>query len=269
VVDTAEADDRRIRAGSVIRRHAAWVIRRRVNRNHASRVTTNHAVVTDRGAMNTTIPTTTTYNVLAVSFDEDLNAYAALTKLKELDGQGQVALDEAAVIERGRDGTITVKDRVESPQLVGTAGGGLTGLLVGVLGGPLGVLLGGSTGMLIGSLFDLDEADQIDTALGEIAKSVEAGHTAVIAVVTEPSAEIVDAAMRVFGGSVTRRGVADVEAELAAVEEAQRKAAHEAQQELMRGRRDHAREAAHAKVEALKAKLGGHDSEAVEATPAA
>jgi uncharacterized membrane protein len=212
----------------------------------------------------------TTYNVIAVAFDEDINAYAALTKLKELDSQGQIALNEAVVAERGADGAMTVKDNVDSVQLAGTAGGGLTGLLLGVIGGPLGVLIGGSSGMLIGSLFDLDDAERVETTLGEIAKSVQPGHTAVLAVVTEPTAEVIDAAMAALGGTVTRRSVFDVEAEIAAAEEAERKAAHEAQRELMRGRRDQTRESAHAKVEALKAKFARHDGAAgAEASPAA
>jgi uncharacterized membrane protein len=209
---------------------------------------------TTPGGADTLMPTA--YNVIAVAFDEDLNAYAALTKLKELDSQGQIDVNEAVVVERAADASLTVKDRAGSMQLAGTAGGGLTGLLVGVLGGPLGVLIGGPTGMLIGSLFDLDETERVETAMGEIAKSIQTERTALLAVVTEPSAEVLDAAMASFGGTVTRRCVADVEAEMAAVEKAQRAAAREAEQELMRARRDQTRDAAHAKVEALKAKLG-------------
>jgi uncharacterized membrane protein len=209
------------------------------------------------GGPDTGVPST--YNVIAISFGEDVNAYAALTKLKELDAQGQIDVHEAVVVQRDGDGALTVKDEVGSPELLGTAGGGLTGLLLGVLGGPVGVLLGGTTGLLAGSLLDLDEADRIETALGELSKSVEPGRTAVLAVVTEPSAEVVDAAMAALGGTVLRRSVYEVEAELAAIEQAERKAAREAQLELMRSRRDHDREAAHAKVEALKAKLARHD----------
>ena len=201
----------------------------------------------------------TTYNVIAVAFDADVNAYAALTKLKELDAQDQIEVHEAVVAQRATDGTLTVKDRVGSPELVGTAGGGLTGLLVGILGGPVGVLIGGSTGLLVGSLFDLDEADQVETTLGELSKSVAPDATAVLAVVTEPSPEIVDAAMAALGGDVLRRSVDEVEAEVAAIEEAERKAAFEAERELVRSRRDRDRDAAHAKVEAIKAKLARSD----------
>jgi uncharacterized membrane protein len=186
--------------------------------------------------------------------------------LKELDSQDQIAVDEAVVVERAADASLTVKDRAGSVQLAGTAEGGLTGLLVGVLGGPIGMLIGGPTGMMIGSLFDLDEADRVQSTLGEIAKSIQPERTAVLAVVTEPSAEVIDAAMASFGGTVTRRSVADVEAEIAAVEKAQRAAAREAEQELMRARRDQTSDAAHARVEALKAKLGGHDAEAAPAS---
>ena len=227
-----------------------------------------NTTTTTTGRADAAVPTT--YNVIAVAFDEDINAYAASTKLKELDSQGQIALNEAVVVERAADGTMTVKDRVDSVQLAGTAGGGLTGLLLGVIGGPLGVLIGGSTGLMVGSLFDLDEAEQVETTLGQIAKSVQPEHTAVLAVVTEPSAAVIDAAMAAYGGTVTRRSVADVEAEIAAVETAQRKAAREAQQELMRARREETREAAHAKVEKLKAKLArGEGTSADPERPAA
>ncbi len=201
----------------------------------------------------------TTYNVIAVAFDADANAYLALTKLKELDAQDQIKVHEAVVVERAADGTLTVKDRVGSTELVGTAGGGLTGLLVGILGGPLGVLIGGTTGLLVGSLFDLDEAEQVETALGRLSKSVEPGATAVLAVVSEPSPEVIDAAMADLGGTVLRRSVYEVEAEVAAIEKAERKAAREAQLELVRSRRDRDRDAAHAKVAALKAKLARRD----------
>jgi len=147
------------------------------------------------------------------------------------------------------------------------AGGGLTGLLLGILGGPVGVLIGGSTGLLVGSLFDLDEADQVETTLGELSKSVAPDATAVLAVVTEPSPEIVDAAMAALGGDVLRRSVDEVEAEVAAIEEAERKAAFEAERELVRSRRDRDRDAAHAKVEALKAKLGRHDGTSAKGEP--
>jgi uncharacterized membrane protein len=200
---------------------------------------------------------TSPYNVLAVSFDPDENAYEALTTLKTLDGQGQLGVEAAAVVVRDDNGDIAVKDSVESFQYAATASGGTIGLLIGILGGPLGVLIGGTYGLMLGSLVDLDEAERSESVLSDISASVRPGHPALLAQVTEQSPDVVDAAMARLGGTVLRRPVADVEAEIAAAEKAQREAKREARKELARGRREHTKEQAHAKVEKLKAKLHG------------
>ena len=194
------------------------------------------------------------YNVIAVSFEDDQNAYNALTRLKELDSQKRIEVQEAVVAARGEDGQVVEKDRTGSDFLPGTAGGGLTGLLLGIIGGPLGMLIGGTAGLMAGSMFDIADADETDSALSRISASVKPGRTAVLAVVTEQSHEVVDSAMSQFGGTVLRRPVAEVEAEIAAAEEAERKAKLEARKELVRSRHEHNKEAIHAKVAELKAK---------------
>ena len=57
---------------------------------------------------------------------------------------------------------------------------------------------------------------------------------------------------------MVRRPVAEVEAEIAAAEEAQRNAKREARKELAQARHQQHSDAVAAKVEALKAKLHGH-----------
>ena len=95
---------------------------------------------------------------------------------------------------------------------------------------------------------------------------VKPGHTALLAVVDEPSTEIVDTAMSDLGGTVVRRSVADVEAEVAAAEDAERKAKLEARKELDRARRERDKTAVNAKLDALKAKLHhGQQSEPADA----
>jgi uncharacterized membrane protein len=195
------------------------------------------------------------HNVICVSFAADNDAYAALTALKELAGQDRLGMEAAAVIERGEDGAVVVKDSTGSFDYAGTASGGLIGLLVGIIGGPLGVLLGGTYGLMVGSLFDLTDAEDTESVLSEMSTSARPGHTTLLAEVTEPSPDIVDAAMTRFNGTVLRRPVADVEAEIATAEEAQRKAKREATQELLRGKRDRGEAQVRAKVDELKAKL--------------
>ena len=198
---------------------------------------------------------TSAYNVIAVSFDPDTNAYAALTMLKDLDAQQRLSLQSAAVVVRGADGQIDIKDQVGNDEFAGTAGGGLIGVLVGILGGPLGVLLGGSYGLLVGSLVDLGEVEQSESVLSQISASVKPGHTALLAEVNEQSPEVVDTAVAELGGTVLRRPVAEVEAEIAAAEEAQREAQRKATKELLDGKREHSKQEVHTRVERLKAKL--------------
>ena len=58
------------------------------------------------------------------------------------------------------------------------------------------------------------------------------------------------------GGTVARRSVADVEAEIAAAESVERKATWEARKGLVRGRHERDKAAVAAKLDDLKAKLG-------------
>jgi uncharacterized membrane protein len=198
-------------------------------------------------------------NVLVVTFGEDpqndKNAYQALTDLKQLDSQDQIKIAGAAVVTRDVDGRVDIKSDVGEDPYVGTATGGLMGLLIGIIGGPLGMLIGGGYGMLLGSLFDIDEVDTTESVLGEISKQVRPTRTALLAQVSEQSPEIIDAAMERLGGEVLRRPAVDVEEEIAAAEEAQRKAKHEARKELQKARVEETKTNAHAKVEEMKAKL--------------
>jgi uncharacterized membrane protein len=194
-------------------------------------------------------------NAIAVSFEQDHTAYKALTSLEELDSQQRVLVRDAVVVVRDEDGQVVVKDRTESTFPAATAGGGLIGLLIGVLGGPLGVVVGGISGLIVGSLFDISDIEDADSALAAISSSVRLGHAGLLAVVDEQSPEVVDAAMSDLDGTVIRRTVADVEAEIAAAESAQRKAKREARKELIRETHEHDKAAVRAKLEELKAKL--------------
>ena len=211
---------------------------------------------------NTTAHTTTNgtalqsaYNVISVAFEDDANAYTALTTLKQLDTQGQVKVQAAAVVARGDDGKLIVKDQVGDVDYVGTVSGGTLGLLIGILGGPLGVLLGGATGLLLGSLYDLDDADTTESALGEVSKSVQVGRNSLLAQVVEQSPEVLDTAMARLGGTVLRRPVYEIEGEIARAQEAQRDAKKQANAKLREARHEKTRAQAHAKVEELKSKL--------------
>jgi uncharacterized membrane protein len=194
-------------------------------------------------------------NVIVVNFSEDSKAYEAMSALKDLDSQKQLDLAGAAIVVRNEDGRVVVKDETGDDSFGGTVSGGLIGLLIGIIGGPFGVLIGGATGVLLGSLYDADDEDDTESALSDVSKSVQVGRTALLADVTEQSTAVVDDAMQKLGGTVLRRGAEDVEAEIAATEEAQRNAKNEAREALLKSRQEKHKQDVQAKVEELKAKL--------------
>jgi uncharacterized membrane protein len=189
------------------------------------------------------------YSVITVSFEDDDKAHDALMLLKQLDSQHQVGMDEAVLILREADGRVVEMDRVASAPMPNTVGGGLVGLLLGIIGGPLGILIGGTTGSLVGTLLDFQDEDKTESALTVLSSAARPGHTALLAVVREQNRDVVDAAMGGLSGTVLRRPVHDVEAEIAFAEQAERAAKREARRELLRGRHERYKQAAHAKVE--------------------
>ena len=204
-------------------------------------------------------------NVVLVTFEEESSAYEAASVLKEASADGRIDLHAVAVVQRAEDGTIRVKEGDADDFPVGTwtggviggTTGGIIGLTLGTLGGPLGLLLGGAYGALFGSLIDLDAADEAESSLATMARAIEPGKTALIAHVTEPAVEVVDTEMEGLDGEVVRRAVVDVEAEIAAAEDAAMAAEEEARRKLREERSAERKEKVQQKIDELKAKLGG------------
>jgi hypothetical protein len=84
---------------------------------------------------------------------------------------------------------------------------------------------------------------------------VRPGHDALLAQVFEQSPDVVDAALEPLGATVLRRSLDDVNAEIAAAEDAQAAARREARKRLREDRRTQMKEKIHEKIEELKAKL--------------
>jgi uncharacterized membrane protein len=194
-------------------------------------------------------------NVVVVRFTEPSKAYQALSVLKELEADGRIGLESAAVVERTPTGELRVPESADNVGLVGTASGSLIGMLLGVLGGPVGLLLGWGTGALMGVAFDLDRAETSHEALTVLGKAIPPESTAVIASVEEPTVEVIDAEMIMLGGEVTRRPAADVMDELEAAEKAADAAAREARRAVREQHKDEAKARVDERVGRLKEKL--------------
>ena len=202
-------------------------------------------------------------NVVLVTFEEESKTYQAASALEEASARGRIELHAVAVAQRAEDGTLRIKegDADDFPVaswaggVIGGTTGGILGLTLGVLGGPLGLLLGGTGGALLGSLIDIDDADRAESVFSTMARAIGPNETALIAHVTEPAVEVVDTEMGSMGGEVVRRPVYEVEAEIAAAEEAAMAAEEEARRKLREEKSAERKEKVQQKVDDLKAKL--------------
>lgn len=175
-------------------------------------------------------------NVVVLSFAEESKAYQALSELKALALQQKVQLVNAAVVSRDRNGTVSVKDGAsDGADATGPLTGTLIGALVGLLAGPLGVLLGSASGALIGSTIAIDKTKDRLSVLEQMMDAMPNGSTMLIATVGEYAQEVINGMVQKLDGSVMRRPLAVVQAEVDAQNEAQAAAAKEARR-VLRGK---------------------------------
>ena len=178
-------------------------------------------------------------NVVVLSFAEASKAYQALSELKAAAGQGRVELDTAAVVARGAEGKIEVKDGAsDGSATTGSLTGTLVGSLIGILGGPLGMLLGGMSGALVGTAVSLEKVTGRLSVLEQVMRAMPVGSTTLIATVEEASPEALDQIAANLGGTVLRRPLEAVLAESEAEAEAQEAAADQARQVLRDKQKD-------------------------------
>jgi len=199
-------------------------------------------------------------NVLTVTFEKNAQAHEAITKLNELDSQDQIKLRAAAVVTRDPSGRVQIQDKVGGPEYVGTATGGMLGLLIGIIGGPLGMLLGGATGVLIGGAFDLEEEEGEGSVLGEISTRVRPGSEVLMAELEEQSPEVVDDAMKRLSGNVLRRSRGSVEGEMAYAQAVHREIRSSARHKLHEERKKTDEQQVKEKMAELKAKFAHNGS---------
>ena len=178
-------------------------------------------------------------NVVVLSFAEASKAYQALSELKAAATAGRVDLETAAVVGRGADGKVEVKDGAsDGTATTGSLTGTLVGSLIGILGGPLGVLLGGMSGALIGSAVSLDKVTGRLSVLEQMMRAMPPGSTTLIATLGEDTPEALDMLAANLGGTVLRRPLGAVVAEIEAESEAQEAAADQARKVLRDKQKD-------------------------------
>ena len=199
-------------------------------------------------------------NVLVVSFADGRDPQAALSALARLDSDQQLELVAACVVSRDAPGRVRVLSETRAFGVEGAVTAELLGVLVGILDGPLGALIGAAAGLFVGSLIDVYEDNRSESVLANIAETLQTDRPTLLAVVGEPQPRVVDDTLHCVGATVLRRPREDVEAEMAAVTEAQRDARRAARRSLHASRLRRDREQIHRELDRLRRALHARDA---------
>jgi uncharacterized membrane protein len=143
-------------------------------------------------------------NLAILRFDAEAKAYQAFTEIKTLSEAAAFDLHEAAVVTANAEGALAIKDSIGFDSTSGADAGSLIGLILGLLGGPFGLLLGWLTGGAIGASVDAAGAANGAATLAWVGRAIAPGTTGLIAMLSEPTNDALDAMVGRLGGTVDR-----------------------------------------------------------------
>ena len=138
-------------------------------------------------------------NLIVLTFEDTVQAGAALESLKKMQHAGQVKIDDAAVIVKDESGKVEVKNQMDTGVKVGIVGGGLLGLLLASVFFPLaGLAIGATAGGLIGKMAGLGVDKKF---VQDVTESLQPGMSALF-VIGSGEANAVRSALEPFKGTV-------------------------------------------------------------------
>lgn len=142
--------------------------------------------------------------ILISVFDTEEAAFKGVSALKDLHRDGDITLYASAVIAKGADGQVEVRQEADRGP-VGTLVGVVTGGLVGLLGGPVGAAVGAYIGGTGGFLYDLFSAGFGVDLVDEVSNAMTPGKAAIVANIDETWVTPVETRFGELGATTFRR----------------------------------------------------------------
>jgi uncharacterized membrane protein len=152
-------------------------------------------------------------NFIAVIFPTKTQADEGRKALKELQDEDKLTIHGMALIHKGADGKVSMKDEADEAPL-GTAVGTVVGSLIGLLGGPVGLAAGAAAGAFLGYSVDAFNYGVGMEFVDEVSRNLTPGKSALVAEVDEFWTLGLDLRMEALGGIVVRQWRLDVEQDL-------------------------------------------------------
>jgi uncharacterized membrane protein len=137
--------------------------------------------------------------VVAISFDTENDARAALGSLRGLEKEGQIHFEDTAIVVHGADGKFAVKNEASSTTETGAVVGGLLGGLLFVVFPIAGIALGAAAGAGIGAAIGGGIDGQF---VKEVKEQLPPGRSALFLVIKDANADAAIAALRRYRGEV-------------------------------------------------------------------
>lgn len=107
-------------------------------------------------------------NLIVIAYDSEEVAEEAHKALVQGSKEGLVRIDDAAIVVKGADGKVQVKNQVARGTWISTGVGGLLGLLIAGIFFPVGgIVLGLAGGALVGRMMDLGIDGKFVKEVGE------------------------------------------------------------------------------------------------------
>ena len=146
--------------------------------------------------------------LVAITFAAEDDARAALGSIRALEGEGQIGLEDTAVVSKDADGKVHVKNELSSGTETGIAVGAILGSLLWVVF-PVGAIVGGA---IVGGLVGRAAAPGIDGGfVKEVETSLAPGGSALFLLVKSGDPGLLIAAMRRYQGTVVQTSLDDEE----------------------------------------------------------
>ncbi len=139
-------------------------------------------------------------NLIVLTFEDMEQAGKARAALRDLQKQGRVSMQDAAVIVKDMDGKVRVEGEASSDSVNGALIGGALGLMLGLVFFPLaGLAIGAGGGALVGHLMDRHVDKKF---VKDVEAALKPGNSALFALMgsADPTAAL--AALRPFKGTV-------------------------------------------------------------------
>jgi uncharacterized membrane protein len=136
------------------------------------------------------------------TYKNETSAMDVFNVLRDAERQNLIRIDSYAVVSKGLDGKVRVRDQRQK----GTRAGAVVGGIVGLLGGPVGVVVGAAAGGVAGYLTG-DAVGMSKEAVDSIKTSLKPGESAIIAIVDDKWAVTVQKMEEAKANRVTNESV--------------------------------------------------------------